>query len=165
VLAIDALESCLPPHLGAWVAAALVVAAGCCGVLAWVQNRRHRAQACAEVLRAAADVARIAGALERELARTRGEPRWEPYRLRCARLRARADLALANTGRVRHLSMRRLVRALSRLRSDLRKLKHCHTELQAAVFSWNCARAALAQQVVVRDGVQKFPLRPALAGS
>ena len=91
-------------------------------------------QASRDVLRAASEVACIASALESDLGRLQGDPKAQAYGLRCARLRERADIALADPARVRQLTFRRLVRAGSRFRSDLQKLKQFRQEVQVEVL-------------------------------
>jgi hypothetical protein len=57
--------------------------------------------------------------------------RFYAYQERCARLRYRADAALAHDNWVRTLSLRRLRRAVSRLQADLNKLRQCRLDVCA----------------------------------
>lgn len=145
MLAFDVLRGFVPAHLGASAGAALFAMAASQRMLAWVHRRRLRTRACREVLRAADEVTRAASALERELSTVRDDPRSAPYRERCAQLRSRADLALSGARRVRKLRLGRLLRALSRLRSDLRQLQRCRQQLQTEMLSWELARKLRAR--------------------
>ncbi|MBL0390209.1 hypothetical protein JJ685_03560 [Ramlibacter monticola] len=143
---MEIMQSWLAEYAGELALIALLVLTGAYRVLAWVHAYRHRADACRDVLCAASEVARIAALIERELDRVQDHPKCQAYRLRCARLRVRADLALAHPGCVQRLSLRRVLRALSRFHSDLRKLKRFRVEFLAAASSWECARDARARQ-------------------
>lgn len=151
------LQFCLSGYPEEWVSAALLVSAGAYGGFAWVHARRHRADACRDVVHAASQVVRIAAVIERELDRVQDHPRCQAYRLRCARLRARADLALAHPRRVRRLSLQRVLRALSRFHSDLRKLRRFRLELLAAVSSWEYAREVRERQATALRARDALP--------
>ncbi|MEJ8839339.1 hypothetical protein [Ramlibacter sp. AN1133] len=147
---IDLTRGFLPGQLGASTAAALAAMAPSHRVLAWLRAQRLQARAAREVLRMAGEVSRTAARLEHELASVRGDPRSAAYRDRCAQLRARADLALAGARRVRQLRLGRLLRAMSRLSSDARRLHQCRQDLQTDRLAWELARSARGRQADFR---------------
>jgi len=164
MLALEALRHCLPAHhLGAWLAAAVAGTVLMLRVFGSLRTRRRRVRAWREVLRAASEVASIASALESDLARLQDDAKCQSYRLRCARLRARADIALAEPARVRQLPLRRLMRAASRFRSDLRKLKQFRLEVQVVVSSWDYARGVRPPQSASQRAKNSFALGYRLA--
>jgi hypothetical protein len=99
----------------------------------WLQRRHQQAEATYQALRLAARVTVLAAAIDAELGSLRGHVRFHAYQERCARLRQRADAALAHGDWVRALSLRRLRRAVSRLQADLNKLKQCRLDVCADV--------------------------------
>jgi len=120
------------------MAAPVLVVAASWRAIAWLRDCRRRAWTACEVLRVASEVLRQASILQGELAGLGPHPRAALYRVQCEALRARAELALEHPARVRQLSRGRLLRALSRLHNDLRKLKACRDELLVTASLLNC---------------------------